>query len=787
MSRSTLIPSLLVSLMLAPTASAAVFDEGGVRTFSPDGLVSDASGADADALPRGVSGLVPDLDGDPFFLEVEPGLYRGDDDRALLEALSEILPAVGYKGDVKSLEIEETTWLGSVPVEEARAEREQDTRDLTELLTRRFERLSEVTERAIEAQGDENEALMLETHAAVRISQIIDGLPVRGLGLRVRLDDDGSISAITGALTDRDALDGRLELDAEKAGSIAKAAVEGELRVDDVAVGDPIAVADGKQLRPAWPVYLTDGTGAEVEVLVDGETGDVLGVEDLSMNYTSAQGRAFWPDPTGVNTEQGFEVNDAVKGKYTLTHDDEQTVTSFGADGCAASQVTVSGAGFADFDVSPINGLVVRDVTQAGYNCQFQEVNAFIQVDDALYWFKGLGAEPSPPIPVRVDVNFACNSGQNQACAGGGMLTFGIGSATMTGSTSSGFLNAALDQTVVVHELGHHVTARQVAVGGGTLTGSLSEGMSDYWSMADADVDTFAGYWGSNAAAPVQSGQAPRQAESLDVFPEHFALGGNEAHANGQMIAWAQWGFRTEMADRGPLGAGLASRIAVSALTGTGFGVTNNLGTHEEVYGSYQSMLSSELLETGYAQARVDLLQAFARAGVFTTAHEAIIDISDDYLSPADQPPTFTVWPGEDFSFDASGKASDATSYNENFEIELANDAGFTVNVQDSGAKTGFAEDGNGNTIATWTPSAKQWAKLTSGSLLYYRVHTWTGDHQRTRDSEHTMAGFMQVPTAVAVINGGGSAGCATGGTRAAGWLGAALAGAALLRRRRQG
>lgn len=775
-----LIPSVLTGLLVSTSALAIVPSSSRVDLYGPAVFNGEESGASADLLPRGVSGLLPEADGGAFALEVETGLYGGGDERSIRAALSEILPAVGFRGEVGALEIGRGATLARPDATRVAAQRASDTSALIRAIEAEHGEVTDTTMRVIEYQADENEAMMLAPRTVVRVVQSVGGLPARGLGLSVRVDADGYITGISGALTDLDRLDGSVRVEAGRAQEIARETLARYEDVEEIGEAEALAIPTAGVLRPAWRVEVTT-KGRWYAVTVDAETGDLLGVADETETLASGEGRAFTPDPMGTDYDMGFSVYDAVDKKFVLDND-VATVTTYGGDGCDTDPVSVSSAGgYANFDVSPINSTNVNDATDPNYNCRFQEVNAFVRVQETLYWFEGLGAEPSPHVPVRVNLGNACNDGPDQACAGGGMLTMGIGSATLSGG-SMGLLNTALDQTVITHELGHHVHSRQVKLGGGLGHGSLSEGLADYFAMAEQDWPTVADYTGLNTGFYVQTGGLPRQAEDLDVFPEHFDIGWNESHSNGQMAAWAAWSFRTEMGDRGPLGEGLATRVVLAALTCSGYGITNDQKTEQEVYGAFQSLLSCELLETGYAQARVDVLQAWARAGVFTTAHEAIIDISDDYLSPNDPAPTFTVWPGQDFSF-SGGDASDSTNYNKNFEIELASDATFTTNLVSSGPQTGFAEVG-GNTRATWTPTAKQWESLKEGSLLYYRVRTWDDEGGKKRDSEHTMAGFMQVPTAVAVINGGGSAGCSSAGGRTWGWFGALVGMAALLRRR---
>lgn len=778
----------LSSLLALSTAHAVEPVETDLRPFSPEAFEGRESGADARLLPEGASGWLPEADGQSFGIEVEAGLFPIASERDLRRALAEILPATGFEGDVDALEIgSEPLQHRAMDAELVAEEAEEGRAEIEETLLRRFGALGEATEMALDLQTREDTEIALRGETHYRFGQAVEGNRVEGLSVTAVVDDGGELLRVTGALTDVDWLSNRPGIEAERATALA----EEYLRVytEVVSVDEPVqtALPTAEGLIAVWRVDVETKQGSW-RLRIDAETGDVIGLEQRSLPV-DARGQNVLPDPTGSFTQVWFEVNPAVSNKYTLTLDDVLTVTPAGADGCGTTPVSVSAGGaFADFDVAPINGTTILSANQAGYNCRFQEVNVYGRISEALWWFDALGAETVPHLSAKANDDDPCGFGINNACSSGSALAFGIGEGTASGSmVFKDLWNTGLDETVIVHELGHTLFWSQSTQGSmGNLDSSLNEGVADYWGAVLVGTDTVGAWAGQNRLVPQDDGRMPRQLVATDIYPEHILLNGynNEPHANGEMIALALLNTRQEWGDRSPIGKGLANRVVLSAMATAGVGVNTN-GYSKLVYLAFQDMLNQELLAVGNTLARVDMLQGFARAGIFTSAQEAVIDISDDYLSVSDSAPTFTVWTGEDWEWWYNTPSETAVSYNPYYEVELANDEGFTLNLVKSGTLSNIAEDLNGNSVGTWTPSEKEWDTLKAGSVLYYRVTSWGEGGVNQRSSESTKAGALSVPTARAVFNDGGSAGCSAAPGR--GSLVGLLAGlAALLARRRR-
>lgn len=781
--RSLVLPCVLL-LALSSAAEAGNPARLRVRTFASAAYAGERLRTDPRELPRGVTGVLPAIDGDPFALSIDPGTYSGRSEEEVRRALEDLLPLVGYTGSVRDLELVDETRLGPADPAFVEEEGRADLERLEERLSRRFGEISEVTEEALRYQMDEQNALFNRMLRVQRYDLTLDGVAVDGLGLSVELDEDGQILSLSGALSNAGRLSNEARLSSEKAANLATHALEEQTRIRSVGDPESGAIASGEKVIAVWTVDV-ETTDGPYRMTLDADSGEVLSLAFNADLFASAQGATFDPDPFSGPGLSFFEVDDAQNGKFNLNLNGTRTVLTDGEDGCAAPVTVPQGNGTANFDVAPVNVTNVKVASDPGYNCHFQEVNVAGVVSETLDRFYALGATEVWPMDITVDGSFVCGLGINNSCAPGGDLQFGIGTGTRDGgNTANDLYNTAVDSTVVVHELGHVVSHKQSMVGGSKMTSSEAEGLSDFWADAMLDTDTNGAWTAQNQGGPTETGYWPRQATGMDVFPEHLHLnGGNtEVHANGEMLTWALWNVRRELDDRVPNGRNFAVNLVLTALTHANMNVDQNI-TDKNIYNSYQGLMRAMLQDAETGLTRLDVVQGFARAGIYAGDSEVVIDIDQDYLSKNDQPPTFTVWVGPDFSFDASGTASDITPAHPLYQVEVANDAGFTANHTFSPVQSNLAEDAGGNTWGSWQLPQNTWDKLGHGSLIYYRVTAWDPYLQDPITSETTEGGMMTVPTATAVVTDGGINGCSTAGGRP-GLLGALLGLALALRRR---
>src|SRR4030095_15147104 len=148
------------------------------------------------------------------------------------------------------------------------------------------------------------------------------------------------------------------------------------------------------------------------------------------------------------------------------------------------------------------------------------------------------------------------------------------------------------------------------------------------------------------------------------------------------------------------------------------------------------------------------LLAGYARAGIFLTPKDAIIDIDHSYLNRNSAAgPTFTVWTGDDYVFSGDNVSTATQPFNTQFMVEVANDEAFTTNLVSSGWLGGVVSGAGGT--ASWTLPPGDWATLKPANFLFYRVTTKDGGGANIRQSWNPGNGFaVNVPVGKAAING---------------------------------
>jgi len=198
------------------------------------------------------------------------------------------------------------------------------------------------------------------------------------------------------------------------------------------------------------------------------------------------------------------------------------------------------------------------------------------------------------------------------------------------------------------------------------------------------------------------------------------------------------------------------------------------------------------------------LLSGWARVGIFLTpvqcidgdlstsnptfcpngemGGDAIVDVRDndaaddnvidgvthpelDYIKRGSISPTFRVWTGPRFKFDANGTASNFTPSaatpspcHTEYRVELSNDETFASGVVTSGWRSASAT-AQPQCYGTWTPSAAVWSPFegSSGDVkVYYRVRTHDATSANERISTQPGSGSYDIPPAYLVVNNAG-------------------------------
>ena len=543
----------------------------------------------------------------------------------------------------------------------------------------------------------------------------------------------------------------------------AMAQIRSENKIDVIRaknIGEIVLLPYDDGFKYVWKTEIT--AEGDYQVWIDADSGKVLQLFPLFF-FDNAKGLAFYPDPNSPTREMTFDVDASSNGVYTLKNTGVVTLANVGTDGTSGI-VTVpdDGSGTANFNISPINGTTVERTSQTGYNGLFQQVNIYAHIFNERKTYMLLGSQDFG----QVNVTFNKVGGNSFCCP----PAFHIGDATTSASTlcnpagaGVAVFNAGCDGTVIAHEFGHRLNGLQYGVGGGSMTGAINEGLADFWACTNFNTNVFAGWWGHNCAAPTQSGWCPRASESLDVFPEHKNLtdASNEVHSAGQIVSWAQWSSRQGMNDAFDLGTLSINMNTIKAMTTAGVGVLLD-GTDKSIHDSYLNLLKQ--LAPLYKSSRLvhKLLAGYARAGIFLSPKDAIVDIDHSYLNRASAAgPVFTVWTGDDYTFSGSNVVTGGIlPFNTEYQFEVANDEAFTMNHITS-AWLGGVVSAAGGTVTYAMPVA-DWNTLKSGSDLFYKVTTRDAAGGNLRSSLQPGNNFLavNVPSGRAAINGTGTKDC---------------------------
>jgi len=298
--------------------------------------------------------------------------------------------------------------------------------------------------------------------------QVVDGLEVYGTDVVERVDADGSVHELHRSLARA----------AARRPLIAATQARAHLPAGRVARQDLAAVNVNGEARPVWRVVVEERPMEPVAHFVDAATGELLRSEAL---YWNAKARVF-------------DVNPVAK----LNRPDLQDQNN------AASAVPDAAYSDVDLDNLPASGpLVGPNVsivdTQAPFTVhadasqpllfdrsqpQFEEVNAYFQLDRAQKYLQSLGytgirriVDYSTPVDPHAANGLDNSYYISNATNGTGALFFGDGGT-----------DDAEDSDIMLHEYGHAI---QDWIAPGAFSGessaqsrAMGEGFGDYWSFS---------------------------------------------------------------------------------------------------------------------------------------------------------------------------------------------------------------------------------------------------------------------------------------------------------------
>lgn len=609
------------------------------------------------------------------------------------------------------------------------------------------------------------------TVTTISFNQYLNDIPIDQTAINITSRNETGLVSIHGKFYNTVNITNKKTLDAAAALSKAVAQVKSQNKYDkiegDAKKAELVLLPYAEGFKYAWKEEIkADGPYG---VWIDAETAKVLQLLPHFFFSDNAKGLVFNPSPAQGTTEMSFEVDPASSGKYTLNLAGVITLKNDGGDGTSGIvQVNDDGSGTANFNQSPINGTVVDHKGLANYNGQFQQVNIYAHIfnERRIYLFLGSNAFPT--------LNITFNSaGDNSNCCAPhyftGTITVAAADPACPGTCNHDALgnlpnyNGGIDGTVIAHEFGHQLNEIQFdgGIGGFAMPTQLHEGMADYWAFTNFNTNVFAAWWAHECTSPTQSGWAPRQADAADIFPDRTSdpCADWEGHSAGQIISWANWSAREGMNDATGWGTLTMNLNMIKGLTTATFTSTGNAKAARD---SYLDLLKQ--LVPLYDSSRLihKLLAGYARAGIFLSSKDAIIDIDHSYLdNHSATGPAFTIWTGEDYTFSGSSVVTTGTlPFNTQFMVEVANDEAFTSNLKTSGWLGGVTAGAGGT--ATWTLPVADWNVLKAGTDIYYRVTTKDATGGNVRTSWQPGNNFLgaNVPVGRAAINGTGTTDC---------------------------
>jgi len=350
-----------------------------VAPVYPPKLERPALSVSREALPKGTGGALPTYDGESFQINFAPGATQQVSDQQVRSMTDEVLKALNWKRSSEELTLTRKTTSAGARVEALEQETKRRQNEQQKRLTGKLGPLSKSTQTAVAARNQDYRDRASRPQDVTVFEQRVNGVPIESSGLRALVQPSKGLVALTGRVFNRVELGNSKKLSEAEATRLGNAYVSRSTRLSKGNAPKPelVILPYGRTMLYAWRMDVTAEEGA-YRLWVDAATGKVLELEP-QFAADSATGLVFNPDPNAAAAAtQDFEVNAPQNNNYTLALAGKETFNNLGADGVSNGNITVaSGGGSANFNVAPINGTVVDRTSSAGYNGQFQDVNAF--------------------------------------------------------------------------------------------------------------------------------------------------------------------------------------------------------------------------------------------------------------------------------------------------------------------------------------------------------------------------------------------------------------------------
>ena len=436
----------------------------------------------------------------------------------------------------------------------------------------------------------------------VRLDQHVAGIPVRGAGLVLKVDDAGRVRSAAGTVVDVAALDTVPALDASAA--LARIPDGG----DAIRVPELVVVHGGTDIRLAWEVS-TSGAAGSYRHWVDAHSGDLLFSWNVRM---TADGRWYETNPVASPVP--------VTGELPVLDSPGDVLTGAYADVYACGTLTMGECSLLRHATPDMAGDYLYDppVPAGGvFDDAFAEVNAYYHVSTFSEWWETeLDYLPwSYLMPLQTVVNI--NDGSDKK---GDPESFGNAyfdpNLELIGFGQTGTRDYSYDADVTYHELTHAVVGDSLAP---VLFDSLGVDVSGF-GLNEGTADAFATlYTGDPFLGEYVGGSDGIRDMTNDHICPYDLFG--EPHEDGKIWGAAAWDAREHLEMvLGPGAGALAMAVLLSrALQAIPF----NAG----YAGFTDELLDQAWLDPVYAPIAPDLEAIYTARGL--VGCERIIDLNN--------------------------------------------------------------------------------------------------------------------------------------------------------------
>jgi Zn-dependent metalloprotease len=337
----------------------------------------------------------------------------------------------------------------------------------------------------------------------------------------------------------------------------------------------------GDAARLAWHVYTDVGSNEWYEILVDAHTGELLFRHNLYV--FEAQGTVYREDPDAaprqlVSFVGDTTINTAAGWMGTSTVTTGNNVEAYLDTDANNAPDPNNGAGLSNGHASAAN----QDFTFP-FSTAVDPRTQQAAVVTNLFYFNNFMHDFS----YRLGFTETAGNFQTNNFGRGGTGNDSVRAEAQDGSGTNNanfstppegsrprmqqFLftaptpdrDSSVDSDVVFHEYGHGISNRLIGNGsglGGTQSGAMGEGWSDYWATTINNDGVMGEYVTQNTTRGIRRAAYTVPAAAVHDSYADVGAGGFEVHNDGEVWAATLWNLRTQ------LGATIADRLVLNGM-----------------------------------------------------------------------------------------------------------------------------------------------------------------------------------------------------------------------------